>query len=204
MLPSFVHLTHLTRDRMHTPYRRATHFAHHMEQLTGRNADPTTLKPLIRRLKRAGVKADREPMAYYRVRRLLKRWGYGPREYRCIFAMLKAMGGPVLSLSYPQEQAIRSDFEALCAAFDQRREVQGGGGGRKNFLSYYLVIQLLLDKYRIPSFYRLPSVKDVGKFRAIMEHYVVIAGVRHVRGATGALRGLDAPGRAGAAASQDA
>lgn len=167
-LPSFVHLQQLVQDPRHVPYKRASHFATHLAQLTG-HAWHEDLLAVERRLKKARVKVTDE-MAYFRVRRLLKRWGYGSREYRCIFGILRHMGGAVLRLSYPQETALRQDFDRLSAAFDSAKPMHG----RKNFLSYYLVVQLLLDKYKIRCHYKLPSIKDTNKFKALMAAYIAV------------------------------
>ena len=165
MIPSFVHMTHMTADRPYVPYKRMTHFIQHCVQVTGRNWSPE-LQPIVRRLKKAGVKV-KDPMAYFRVRRLLKKWGFTSPHYRTIFALLKQMGGEVVAVPYKYEMALRQDFERLCAAFDESRSIHG----RKNFLSYYLVVQLLLDKYKIRSFYKLPSIKDRVKFSSLVETY---------------------------------
>lgn len=165
MIPSFVHMEQLTQERAYIPYRRMTHFVQHLAQVTGR-VHLDGLRPIITRLKRAGVKTI-QPMAYFRIRRLLKKWGYSSTHYRAIFTILREMGGEVLRLSYAQEVALRSDFERLCVAFDASKEVHK----RNNFLSYYLVIQLLLEKYKIPCFYRLPSIKDTLKFRSLVAVY---------------------------------
>ena len=172
MIPSFVHLSHTT-FRSRIPYKRTTYFAAHLAQITGRLGLEGLPQGIIRRLRRSGVK-PMEPTAYFRCRRLLKRWGYSSPEYRRIFAILKAMGGPVVSLSYGRETAIKEDFEHLCQLFEQRRPL---GVQRKNFLSYYLVIQFLLKKYQIPQYYVLPSIKDTTKFTLLCQAYSSMTGV---------------------------
>lgn len=170
-LPSFQHLTHLQPCRVRVPYKRTTHFAAHLAQLTGRVKLDALPKGIVRRLRRSGVKPT-EQGAYFRIRRLLKRWGYSSPQYRCIFALLKQMGGPIPRLSYPQEVALRADFDMLCRRWEQLKPRLGDG--RKNFPSYYLITQLLLKKYRIPIYYSLPSIKDNRKFNLIVEAYQAI------------------------------
>ena len=170
-LPSFQHLTHTTW-LARIPYKRLTHFTTHLAQVTGRLGIGGLPKGIIRRLRRSGVKPA-EQGAYFRIRRLLKRWGYSSTEYRRIFAILKAMNGPMIRLTYGTEMAMRRDFQHLCDMFDRRQPL---GGQRKNFLSYYLVVQLLLKKYKVKSYYTLPSIKDVGKFQVLVDAYASLAG----------------------------
>jgi hypothetical protein len=169
-LPSFVQLTHVQPERSRVPYKRITHFAAHLAQLCGRMDCSRLPKGIVRRLRRSGVKPT-EPAAYFRCRRLLKRWGFSSPEYRCIFSILKQMGGPVLRLSYAQETALRNDFARLCALFDRQQPL---GERRKNFISYYLITQLLLKKYRIATHYILPSIKDRHKFAGLVDAYCTI------------------------------
>lgn len=166
----FEHMTHLVPARPYAPYKRMTYFSQLLAQATGRNGDVAMMKPIISRLKRAGVKTGDE-MAYFRIRRLLKKWGYTSPHYRQIFAMLRAMGGPVLKISYAYEVRIRADFANLCRAF----EAGGSLHGRKNFMSYFLVMQLLVDKYKLRCFYKLPSIKDSQKFKSLVALYYGIS-----------------------------
>lgn len=170
-LPSYEHLTHLHPCRVRVPYKRSTHFAAHLAQLTGRVKTDVLPKGIVRRLRRSGVKPA-EQGAYFRIRRLLKRWGYSSPQYRCIFAILKQMGGPIPRLSYTQEQALRQDFDSLCRMWNKLQPQLGKD--RKNFPSYYLITQLLLKKYKIPIYYSLPSIKDNRKFNLIVEAYQTI------------------------------
>ena len=168
MLPSFVHMTHLVPERSYVPYKRITHFVQHLAQVTGRNWREEDWK-VVDSLRREKVDVA-DPMAYFTVRRLLKRWGYTSPHYRRIFAMLRKMGsGSVLTLSYQQERVIRTDFLTLCRKFEHRHGHRGSG--RKNFISYYLIVQLLLIKYGVESYYDLPSIKDNSKFRALIDMY---------------------------------
>ncbi|MGI9142984.1 MAG: hypothetical protein ACR2IJ_07315 [Fluviibacter sp.] len=171
-LASFEHMTHLQPERSRIPYKRSTHFAAHLAQLCGR-VDTSAVFPkgIIRRLRRSGVKPA-EPAAYFRCRRLLKRWGYSSPQYRCIFALLKQMGGPILHLTYAQEYALRRDFERVCSLFDWIKPL---GPSRKNLISYYLITQLLLKKYSIPCYYVLPSIKDKSKFESLVQAYCSIS-----------------------------
>lgn len=170
-LPSYEHLTHLQPERTRVPYKRATHFATHLAQITG-NVDTAGLpKGIVRRLRRSGVK-PLERGAYFRCRRLLKKWGYSSAEYRCVFAILKKMGGPVVRIPGYVEQRMKHDFDRLCGLFHQRTPL---GSSRKNFISYYLIVQLLLSKYRIRSYYELPSIKDKAKFLSLIDAYKCIA-----------------------------
>lgn len=171
MIPSFEHLTHLQPERARVPYKRLTHFSAHLAQLCGRVSTAALPKGIVRRLRRSGVKPT-EQAAYFRCRRLLKRWGYSSAQYRCIFTILKRMGGPVLNLSYAQEVAMRRDFGRLCALFDRQQPL---GTTRKNFISYYLITQLLLKKYGIPCYYTLPSIKDKLKFTSLIAAYCDIS-----------------------------
>lgn len=166
-LPSFQHLTHVQPERPRVPYKRTTHFAAHLAQVTGRVSTLSLPPGIVRRLRRAGVKPTK-PDSYFRIRRLLKKWGNSSPEYRCIFTLLKKMGGPVVTLSYEQERAIRQDFEQLSRLWDRQKPL---GETRKNFPSYYLVVQLLFKKHGIQSFYTLPSIKDTKKFDSIVEAY---------------------------------
>lgn len=177
-LPSFEHMTHLQPCRVRIPYKRGTHFAAHLAQLTGRVKLDALPKGIVRRLRRSGVKPA-EPGAYFRIRRLLKRWGYSSPQYRCIFALLKQMGGPTPRLSYTQEAALRKDFDVLCRRWNQLKGQLGDG--RKNFPSYYLITQLLLKKYKIPIYYSLPSIKDNRKFNLIVEAYQSITDSHQAR-----------------------
>lgn len=172
MVVGFEHMTHLVPARPYAPYKRMTYFSQLLAQATGRNGDPAMMKPIISRLKRAGVKVGDE-MAYFRVRRLLKKWGYTSPQYRQIFAMLRSMGGPVLKLTYGYEVRIRQDFSNLCRAFEKG----GSLHGRKNFLSYFVVVQLLVKKYKLPCFYKLPSIKDSQKFASLVDLYHNISSV---------------------------
>ena len=81
------------------------------------------------------------------------------------------MGGPVLKLSYAEETAMRDDFQRLCTLFDQHQPL---GRRRKNFISYYLIVQLLLKKYHVPTYYVLPSIKDKHKFGGLVDAYCTI------------------------------
>lgn len=166
------HMQHTQREPAKAPYKRSTHFLAHLNQVTGRNGIQRLPRGVISRLKRAGVNI-RQPHAYFRIRRLLKRWGYSSPEYRLIFAILRSMGGLVLSLSYAQERQIRADFDHLCWLFERLRPM---GTKRKAFPSYYLVLQLLLKKYSINSYYLLPSIKDANKFQRIIDGYCLMTG----------------------------
>jgi hypothetical protein len=166
-IPSFVHMQQLQPERSYVPYKRMTHFIQHLAQLTGRNGAGAEMDEVRTRVLEAGVAAD-DTMAYFKIRALMKTWGYTSPHYRRIFAMLKTMGGKVLTLSYQQEMALRHDFVALCEVFKERMV---GRTQRKNFISYYLIIQLLLSKYRIVSYYKLPSVKDSAKFHHLLDMY---------------------------------
>jgi hypothetical protein len=166
-LASYTHMTHLQQDRPRIPYTRLTHFVAHLTQLTGRIGLEGLPKGLIRRLRRSGVKPT-EDTAYFRIRRLLRKWGYSSPEYRKIFAILKAMGGPVPTIPYGVENQMRQDFIKLAELFDQRQPL---GSVRKNMMSYYLVIQLLLQKHRIKCFYKLPSIKGIDKFNSLVKVY---------------------------------
>lgn len=172
-LPSYEHLTHLHPCRARVPYKRSTHFGAHLAQLTGRVKLDALPKGIVRRLRRSGVKPT-EQGAYFRIRRLLKRWGYSSPQYRCIFAILKQMGGPIPRISYQQETALRKDFEQLCGVWEKLKARLGRD--RKNFPSYYLITQLLLKKYKIPIYYSLPSIKDNRKFNLIVEAYQLTTG----------------------------
>ena len=154
-------------DDAKVPYKRRTHFLAHLNQLTGRNGITRLPKGLLAKIKRSRVDVT-NPMAYHRIRRLMKKWGYSSTEYRHIFAVLRYRGGPVLTLTYQQERAIRQDFEELCDLFDRRRPL---GYERKAMMSYYLCIQFLLKKYHIYSYYVLPSIKDTAKFERLVQAY---------------------------------
>ena len=168
---SWDHMQHTQPDPPKTPYKRSTHFLAHLNQVTGRNGIQTLPKGAISRLKRAGV-TIRQPHAYFRIRRLFKRWGYSSPEYRHIFSILRSMGGLVVNLSYAQELQIREDFDHLCQLFEKMRPM---GDRRKAFPSYYLILQLLLKKYHIDSYYILPSIKDNLKFQRIIDAYCVLS-----------------------------
>lgn len=170
-LPSFEHMTHMQPCRVRIPYKRSTHFAAHLAQLTGRVKLDALPKGIVRRLRRSGVKPT-EQGAYFRIRRLLKKWGYSSPQYRCIFAILKQMGGPTPRLSYAQERALRQDFDSLTKSWNRLKSQLGME--RKNFPSYYLITQLLLKKYKIPIYYSLPSIKDNRKFNLIVDAYQCI------------------------------
>jgi len=168
---SWAHMQQCCPDAPQVPYKRSTHFLSHLNQLTGRNGVDALPRGTLSRLKRAGVRTD-QPHAYFRIRRLFKRWGFSSPEYRHIFAVLRHLGGPVLSLTYAQERRIRRDFDYLCELFETTRPM---GHARKAFPSYYLTLQLLLKKYNIPSFYLLPSIKDAAKFARIVDVYCVLS-----------------------------
>jgi hypothetical protein len=179
-LPSFVHLSHLQRITPSAPYKRTTHFAAHLDQLLGRNGllEDTAL---IARLKRSGVDmTDRN--AYFTIRTTLKLWGYTSPHYRRIFSFIKALGGKVMTLSYSQEVEIRRLFEILSSRFSRRARAALCGKGtvrdetgemrpRKNFPSYYLILQVLLSRVGARSHYLLPSIKDTSKFGHLITLY---------------------------------
>jgi hypothetical protein len=106
-IPSFVHMQQLQPERSYVPYKRMTHFIQHLAQLTGRNGAGAEMDEVRTRVLEAGVAAD-DTMAYFKIRALMKTWGYTSPHYRRIFAMLKTMGGKVLTLSYQQEMGGRS------------------------------------------------------------------------------------------------
>jgi len=179
-LPSFVHLTHLQRIAPSAPYKRTTHFAAHLDQLLGRNASHEDA-PLIARLRQAGIDITSRS-AYFTVRSTLKRWGYTSPHYRRIFSLIKALGGKVMTLSYYQEVEVRRLFEILSFRFSRRARaglcgkgtVRDGTGGmkpRKNFPSYYLILQVLLSRVGVRSHYLLPSIKDSSKFSHLITLY---------------------------------
>lgn len=163
-LPSFTHLTHLQADRGFVPYRRKTHFQHLLEQVQGCIDSSPIARKTLTTLRRARVN-PKKPYAYHRSRLILKRKGMGSAAYRCIFWALKTMGGPVLKLKPAEETALKKDFDELCECFERSE------GQRKNFLSYYVVLQLLLSKWKIPCFYKLPTVKDTKKFNRVLDMY---------------------------------
>lgn len=179
-LPSFVHLTHLQRITPSAPYKRTTHFAAHLDQLLGRNGLAEDA-PIITRLQRAGLDVTART-AYFAVRSTLKKWGYTSPHYRRIFSMLKALGGKVMHLSYSQEMEVRRLFEVLSSRFSRRalaglcgkgtvRDGRGGMRPRKNFPSYYLILQVLLSRVGVRSHYLLPSIKDASKFSHLITLY---------------------------------
>ncbi len=162
-LPSYTQLQHIKLERGFAPYRRQTHFQHHLDQLMGVGEPTPVSRKVLSLLRRAKLNVH-AAFAYYRARAIVKRNGLGSHGYRQIFWALREMGGRVLQLTGEQEQAMKRDFEMLCEAFDRRRL-------RKNFLSYPVVIQLLLSKYNVTSYYKLPSVKDERKYARLMEMY---------------------------------
>ena len=179
-LPSFVHLSHLQRITPSAPYKRTTHFAAHLDQILGRNGLLED-KPIIARLKRSGVDlTDRN--AYFTIRATLKRWGYTSPHYRRIFSFIKALGGKVITLSYYQEVEMRRLFEILSSRFSRSARAALCGKGtvraetgerrpRKNFPSYYLIVQVLLSRAGVRSHYLLPSIKDTTKFDHLITLY---------------------------------
>ena len=155
-LPSFVHLTHLTRERPSNPYSRTTYFGRLVDQLCGRlsvNVDATD-KIILRRLRRLKGLAEREE-GYFIVRALLRKWGFTSDRYRKIWSYLRALGGKVLRCDTTAEYAMRDDFARLSAAFNRLAP----DVGRHNFPSYPVVIQALLYRYHQTTFYTLPTVK---------------------------------------------
>lgn len=168
MIPGFQHMQHMYRERDYVPYRRVSHFVQMLDQTQGfPSGDREIGRDVLRLLRRKRVD-PKHRMAYFRARRILKENGYSSPEYRRIFWALREMGGPVPSVDGSLIVRMQKDFEGLSKAFDVWRARKTG---RKNFPSYYLIVQLMFKKYGVKSFYELPSIKDRKKFDKLMSMY---------------------------------
>ena len=161
----FQHMTHITQPRKRVPYRRISHFEHVLDQVTGQVPDSVEYKECLRRLKRSHLNVH-TPMAYFRARAILKRTDYTSPHYRCIFRALREMGGYAISLSHIERQNIINDFIHYDSIWKERRPA-----GRKNFISYHVMMRLLFTKHNVDMPYILPGVRDGRKFDTLMNYY---------------------------------
>lgn len=162
-LPSFVQLTHIQPGRGFSPYKRLVHLQHHLDQLMGVGTSTKIALDTLKVIRKARIN-PKTPFAYQRSRLAIKRAGLGSPGYRKIFWALREMGGYQIKLTGNQEKNIKEDFLRLTEAFDRMKQ-------RKNFPSYYVMIQLLFSKWGVDCFYKLPTIKDSKKYEKLLGMY---------------------------------
>ena len=164
----YVHMTHLQPPRRRQNYIARSHFQAVLAQVTGRLPSSPTLTDTYRILRRSRLNVH-QPLAYFRARSILRRHGKTSPHYRCIFAALGMLGGPLPHVSSVVEQQICSDFDMLDQRWRTRPDMHVG---RKSRPSFYCVVRFLFEKYGVKTFYAMPGLKDKKKYERVVELYL--------------------------------
>lgn len=161
----FQHLTHIRMERGYSPYKKIGYFSHLLDQYLGRNYEQSICPQVLKILKRHKLNVHKKN-AYFLARKYLKQAGHTSPAYRRIFWALKKLGGYGLRISPQLEELIKADFEGLAELFDQKNFE-----GRKNMISYNLVMQIIFARHGVTSFYHLPGIKDSKKYQSLLDMY---------------------------------
>lgn len=147
------------RPTVYTPYKRINHFTQRLYQITASLVTPIPPRLLHYIRQRLVDKPLDDPYIYFTIRALLK----GLREpmyYNLIFAIIRQLGGPKVTVDYDEHRKILKQYAQLSKRWDLGvRELSG----RRYFPSYYLIVAVLLDANDIHVPFHLPSVKDANK-----------------------------------------
>lgn len=178
MLPSYDQLKNSNFKSMYTPYKRMTHWTQHINQICGRGGTyserkrngamvkTVILPPEILGKCRAAMVDVNDPDCYFQVRHVLKHWKK-PKLYKHIFSIIRLLGGKTIHIPYYVESQMQNDFIKICYQFEKRKPFPG----RKNFISYYVLIKLLFQKWQIQPYYNLPSVYARDKLERLVTMY---------------------------------
>jgi len=139
----------------YVPYQRISHFREHLNRLQYCQfvKFPTRVwKTAKRRLQK--LKENENP--YQAVKKSLKKKDLS-RYNEHIHHMISRFFKKQLQFTYTDSQEMRYLFQSIEQQFKGERE------GRKNMLSYYLVVQLILYLFHYHPLYRLPTLQNEEK-----------------------------------------
>jgi hypothetical protein len=150
----------------YSPYKRISHFREHLNRLQFCQF-VTIPDRLFRLVKECIDKLPLEtnhPLLYLCVKMLLKEQGYSHFNEH-IHHLISHSTQKFLDISYDDRHLMCQLFLQLEYVFKSRHSKEQGQGKRKNFFSYYLIVQLVLYLFHYHPVYYLPTLLDDSKRR---------------------------------------
>jgi hypothetical protein len=134
-------------------YKRITHFREHVRRYVG--ARFTNIPEDVIEAIRDNTSVDvQSPTCYNDVKKALKQLKE-PKLYKEIFTIIYELGGTA-----PKIDHIIQNLYDNYAAFDYYYEQIRKDTGRKNGISYYMVLDMMLKEMGYTPYYELPYLKD--------------------------------------------
>lgn len=134
-------------------YKRITHFREHVRRYVGARFTDIPAE-VIESLKQNKDIDVEDPNCYEQVKKALKQLKK-PKLYKEIFTIIYELGGRP-----PKIDNIILDLYDNFKAFDYYYEQFRKETGRKNGISYYIVLDIILKEMGYESYYYLPYLKD--------------------------------------------
>jgi len=145
----------------YSPYKRISHFREHLNRLQFCQfvTIPQTLYALVKEWFTLLPKDMTPPFLYNQVKLLLKDEGYSHFNEH-IHHLISYATQNYLDITYDDRQLMCQLFVQLEYAFKNLTRQKRDLGKRKNFFSYYLIVQLVLYLFHVHPSYYLPTLLD--------------------------------------------
>ena len=159
----------------YTPYKRISHFREHLNRLQGCqyiNIPENVIETVRQKISNEQIKSNNN--LYYIIKDLLRenhQSHFNEHIHHLISLVLKEY----MYISYNDHRSLCKIFQEIETLFiQQRRDSKIFFTKRKNLISYYLIVQLLLYLFHYHPRYKLPTLYDVFKRR---EYYLILLGL---------------------------
>jgi hypothetical protein len=159
--PFDTHWQQVLMKRIHiVPYKRISHFREHLNRLQFTQFI-TIPNKVINMVKQCITKYKNSPSRlYYHIKQTLKR--YKMTKYNeHIHYITSEITKKYIQISYDDHHDMWRLFLELEQQFCKKQ--RGSKQPRKNMISYYLIIQLVLYLFHYHPAYKLPSIRDTKK-----------------------------------------
>lgn len=172
----------------YTPYKRISHFREHLNRLQGCqfiNIPEKVFQLVQETLK--NHENETSTQLYYITKETLRKAKFSYYNEH-IHHLISLVQKQYLKISYDDYRSLCRVFQEVESSFNQKKSATQSDffKKRKNLISYYLVIQLLLYLFHYHPRYKLPTLYDVLKRK---EYYVILLGL--IQNSTFGLRLLE-------------
>jgi len=159
----------------YTPYKRISHFREHLNRLQGCQFIniPAEVLTIVRK-KLCEKNETGETNLYYVVKDVLRKKQFSQFNEH-IHHLISLVQKEYLQISYADHRSLCQIFQEIENLFNQQKtDATFFFKKRKNLISYYLIVQLLLYLFHYHPRYKLPTLYDVFKRK---EYYVILLGL---------------------------
>jgi hypothetical protein len=165
----------LWKKLRYTPYKRISHFREHLNRLQGCQfiSIPDKIIRLVKKTVEENTKG--ETQLYFIVKEVLRK-NKGSQFNEHIHYLISDVQKQYLKITYEDYRSLCKIFQELEVLFNKRKTgfLNNFFEKRKNLISYYLIVQLLLYLFHYHPRYALPTLYDENKRQ---EYYILLLGL---------------------------